>query len=36
MQHTHADEASGQVKDGAYKVRGCERSEVMFIMLVAK
>lgn len=36
MQYSHADEAKGQVKGGAYKVRGCEKSEFMSIMLEAK
>lgn len=36
MLYSHADEAKGQVKGGAYKVRGCEKSEFMSIMLEAK
>lgn len=36
MQYSHADEAKGQVKGGAYKVRGCEKSEFMSVMLEAK
>lgn len=36
MQYSHVDEAKGQVKDGAYKVRGCEKSEFMSIILEAK
>lgn len=36
MQYSHADEAKGQVKGRAYKVRGCEKSEFMSIILEAK